>query len=281
MTRNVLLGVCTVFLALVARSSQAAVFFTDQFNYANGDLTVVGGSGNNVSGGLWTPHSGQANAPSISVVNGKAQLLVPGSEDANREIPNALTDFMKAGETWYYGARVTVNDQRASTATALINEYFMHFKDTGTTNFRSRLYVADPSTGTGGAGFRFAIGASSGVANAVNWGSNLNFGQQYTVIASYNFDTGFAKLWVNPVNQASTSIEATAAPNPGTFVTSLAIRQAFLTGATANEQILVDAVSMANNFGDVLAAMVPEPTSISLAVASLLALGAARRRRGN
>ena len=280
MTRNILLGVCTVFLALVAGSSQAAVFFTDQFSYANGDLTVVGGSGNNVSGGLWTPHSGQANAPSIAVVNGRAQLLISGSEDANREIPNALTDFMTAGETWYYGARVTVNDQRASTATPIVNEYFMHFKDTGTTNFRSRLYVKDPSTGTGGAGFRFSIGASSGATNAVDWGTNLNFGQQYLVIANYEFDTGFARLWVSPTSQASTSIQGTAGPNPGTFVTSLALRQAFVTGNVANTQILVDSVSMGESFADVFGALIPEPSSATLGLGGVLALGAARRRRG-
>jgi hypothetical protein len=287
MNRFVAAGAIALSLGLFAGSADAALLFADQFNYANGDLTDRDadlsdsnpGTGDNVSGGVWRPHSGAGNVPEIDVVNGQAQLLIPGSEDANRSIP--LAEAMMAGETWYYAAKVTVNDQRATpSTTAIINDYFLHFKDSGVTNLRARLYVNNPSTGTGGAGFRFGMGASSGAANAVNWGTDLAFGTQYTVVGSYEFDTGFAKLWVNPVDQSSTSISATAAPNSGTFVSSLALRQGFLAGASANTQVLVDAVSMADTFGDALAGLVPEPSSAVLGLCSLLGLIAARRRRG-
>jgi hypothetical protein len=107
----------------------------------------------------------------------------------------------------------------------------------------------------------------------------LAFGQQYTIVGSYEFDTGFASLWVDPVNQASTSITATASPGAGTFVTSLAMRQAFFGGGTPNTQILIDGVSMADSFAEALAAVaIPEPSSAALGLASLLGLAVARRR---
>jgi hypothetical protein len=276
-------------LALVAGSqTHAAVLIADQFNYANGDLTVTDGTGANVSGGNWTPFSGQSfTAESITVVNNQAELLISGSEDASRSIPNAGADFMTAGETWYYGALVTVNDQRANPATtAIVNEYFMNLKDTSVSALRSRLYVNNPSTGTGGAGFRFGIGASSGAGNAVNWGTDLAFGTQYAVIASYEFDTGFAKLWVNPVTSGSANVTATAAPNAGTFISQLALRQAFSNGGVSggpsvpNTQILVDAVSLAESFDEALAALaVPEPTSAALSLVGLMGLSLGRRTR--
>jgi hypothetical protein len=288
MTLKRLLQVSCAMIALTpSLRVEATTFFADQFNYANGDLTVVDGSGSNVSGGAWVPFSGTGfPAESITVVNNQAELLISGSEDASRSIPNAGTDFMMAGETWYYGARLTVNDQRANPATtAIVNEYFMMVKDTSTSAFRSRMYVNNPSTGTGGAGYRLGIGASSGAGNAVNWGTDLAFGTEYTVIASYEFDSGFAKLWVNPVNSGSTSITATAAPNPGTFISELAMRQAFNNGGVAggpsvpNTQILIDAVSIADSFDEALASLIPEPTSAALGLVGIIGLALGRRTR--
>ncbi|MBA3484160.1 MAG: PEP-CTERM sorting domain-containing protein [Pirellulales bacterium] len=272
---------CATLALTAGATAEAALFFSDHFNYANGDLTVYDGTGDNVSNGAWAPYSGTGNTPSIEVVGGQAKLLIDGSEDATRSIPNAVTDFMTAGETWYYSARVTVNDRRATPATTAIqNDYFMLMKDTGTTNFRSRLYVNNPSTGTGGAGFRFGIGPSSGAANAVNWGTDLAFGTTYDVVASYSFDDGFVRLWVNPATQASTSVQATASPSPGTFITDLSLRQGFITPNEPNTEILIDAVGFGDNFGEVLTALtIPEPASVALSLAGLAGLISMGRRR--
>lgn len=287
MRRNFVLGFCALALCAAAGPARAALFFADQFNYPNGDLTTRDDGagapspvvGDNVSGGLWKMHSGEGTGGEIDVVDGQAQLLFPGFEDANREIPNAGTDFMSAGETWYYAAKFTINDQRATPdATAILASYFLHFKDTGN-NFRSRLFIDAPSTGLGGAGYRLAIGPSSGDDFRVPWAADLAFGQEYTVVASYVFDTGAVSLWVNPSDPSSPSISASGGASPGTFLTSLALRQVSATGATANTQILVDAVAMGDTFADVLAGLVPEPSSSALGLAGLLGLVAARRRR--
>jgi hypothetical protein len=263
------------------------LFFADQFNYANGDLTTRDDGvepaspvvGDNVSGGLWKMHSGEGTSGEIDVVGGQAQLLFPGFEDANREIPNAGTEFMTAGETWYYAAKVTVNDQRATPdVTAILASYFLHFKDTGN-NFRSRLFVDAPSTGLGGAGYRLAIGPSSGDGNRVPWTADLAFGQEYTIVASYVYDTGAVSLWVNPSDPSSASVTATGGAGPMAFLSALALRQVSSAGATANTQILVDAVAMGDTFASALAGLVPEPASGALGLTGLLGLAAARRRR--
>src|SRR5262245_53883879 len=241
-------------LGLFGGPANAALFYADHFSYPHREPHDLGldpgvdGPGANVSGDVWQAFSGQTfPAESITVVNGKAELLISGSEDATRPIPNEGTDSMTAGETWYYGARVTVNDQRATPATtAIVKEYFLLMKDTTTTNFRSRLYVDNPSTGTGGAGYRFAIGPSSGAGNAVDWGTDLAFGTTYLVMASYEYDTGAVKMWVNPLSQASTNVSAAGGAVFGTPLSELSLRQAFNNGgvpngpSVPNTQILID-----------------------------------------
>jgi hypothetical protein len=280
---------CATLALSVAGSAHAARFFFDQFDYADGDLTTYDGTagfgGDNVSGGNWATYSplppATLNPGSIQVVNGRAVVSEPGTEDAERRIPNPATEFMTAGETWYYAAKVTVNDQRATPATTPVQqEYFMLLKDASPAGLRSRLYVNNPSTGTGGAGYRLAIGASSGAANAVNWGSDLAFGQEYTVVGSYEFDTGHARLWVNPADMSSPSVLANMSPSASTAIDALGLRQAFFGGGAANTQILIDAAALADNFDEALAGLaIPEPATLALAGLAGLAMAAAGRRR--
>jgi hypothetical protein len=279
---------CAALALTAGTTAEAALFFSDHFNYANGDLTDVDKApgapvvpGDNVSGGLWNDHSGASQAETITVINGQAELITSGSEDANRSIADPVGGAQTSG-TWYYSALVTVNDIRETPGTtAILNEYFIHFKDSGN-NFRSRVYVGNPSTGTGGAGFRFGLSATSGGQTDV-WGTDLAFGTQYAILASYNFDTGASELWVDPINAASTSI-VSAAPDvvgPGTFTSALGLRQVFISGTPANPpntRILIDAVAMGDSFASVLAA-IPEPTSGALALAGGSFVALARRRR--
>jgi len=266
---------CCASLMMADRAS-SATFFTDSFNYADGDLTVVGGSGNNVSGGLWVPHSGQANPPSIKVEGGKAKLLNSGSEDANRSAGTLIA----AGSTWYYSALVTVLDDRADPLVeAVRNEYFLHFKDAGTSNFRGRAYLSSPNAADP-TKFTFGLSATSG-GQAAKWSQDLEFGKPYTLVVSYAVDTGATSLWVDPVNAASPKITDVNGAAAFTQVNSLALRQAFIspTPGVRNNVILVDAVALGDNFDEVLRGVaIPEPTAgLLLALAGVAAV--ARRNR--
>ena len=248
-------------------SASAAVFFTDGFDYADGELTVNDGTGDDVSGGLWVPHSGETFDDNIDVVSGQAELLVSGSEDANRSTGST----MGAGDKWYYAAIVTVNDTNAGEPSLGNNDYFMHFRDGGF-GFRGRAYLATANVDA--SKFTFGHSASSG-GLVGKWADDLDFGVPHTIVVSYDYDTGFSEMWVNPTSEADTKLTDTAGEM--TAVAELAMRQDF-TGGTPDSQTLVDIVSIGTTFDEVLRA-VPEPASFALVGIGALTL-IARRRAG-
>lgn len=267
-------------VAATMGAAQATVFMQDDFSYADGQLTsgdsmnLNGGTGANVSGGNWTA-TGTApltNGEFMQVVGGKANVLTSGTEDVSRTTGTVIPD----GGTWYYAARFTVNDRRPEFgAGAIGNNYFMHFKDEGTFNLMGRLYVAPP-TAAESSDFTFGLSAYSvnGTGGAIQrWGTDLPFGQEYTVVVSIKSrdtdagttDDAYSTLWVNPVDQASTSI-TDMMPHPDAFVdpdrtkmTRLSLRQ---TNAGDNQpQMLIDKVAIGDSFADVLAAVSAAPAN--------------------
>jgi PEP-CTERM motif len=274
--------VCGLGMLLLASASsvQATVFMSDEFEYANGQLTDNGG-GANVSGGRWNDHSGATEF--VQVVDGQADVRINFTEDVNRDtnVEGDGLDVQADGTTWYYGARITVNDQRIPPDTTLIgSNYFMHFKDTGTFNLMGRLYVTPPLVDTD-PGFQFGLSSYSvnaGGGQIVEWGSDLPFATEYIVVVSITSaddnplttNDGHSQLWVNPVNIGSTSIIDTMphpdffTPDPGTLgdrddMSALALRGA--NAGNQNPQILVDEVAIGDDFEDVLAAVSEAPVA--------------------
>ena len=248
---------CALSTALFCGPAHATLFFSDGFDYADGQLTAstLGGNpGDDVSGGLWTAHSGDTFDDNVDVISGQAQVLNSGSEDVNR-VAGATMD---AGDVWYYGAVVTVNDQRAVSTDPLNQDYFIHFKD-GTFGFRARTYIDDPSAG---GDYTVGFSASSGGQTSA-WASDLTFGEPVTIVASYAFDTGDSQLWVNPTDINSTSLTDSA--DAGTGINALALRQDFISPGVPNNEILVDIVAIGTSFDEVLAT-IPEPSSFMLLV---------------
>ncbi len=276
--------IATAIAAMLGGVASATTFMSDTFSYADGDLTVFDGTGDNVSGGAWKPHSGTGFPIPIAVSSGQAVLAQgnPASEDANRKAIFGGPQTIGLGETWYYAALVTVNDTRdPQTAPPLSldqDTYFMHFKDAGS-GFRGRAYIDDPSTGVGGAGFSFGLSATSGGLQA-NTG-DLNFGQQYKIVVSYAVDTGTSELWVDPVDSNSPKITDTNPAGAFTLIDSLALRQDFVSaGNTAT--VLVDSVALGNDFDSVLlnamnGSNIPEPASLAMALLALVGIAGTRR----
>lgn len=266
---------CGVLALAVGKPASATVFFTDTFTYSDGQLTSAdstnaNGTGANVSGGLWTSHSGTAEF--LQVAGGKADVRINGTEDVNRLANDSLTP----GETWYFGLKVTVNDLRAPAdigTVAIQDAYFAHFKEDGTTNFRGRLYM---SAGTDPAAFRFGVSSSSTTPSAfatAKWGSDLAFGTEYNLIVAYTADDddtnpllvrdGFTDLWVNPANPSSTFVtDSTPNVNISSDLTdpmvALALRQQNVSGTT-QPQVLVDVAAIGDDFAQVLAALGSAP----------------------
>ena len=257
--QRVCFAALTVALCLVVGPSLAVAgtFFTDNFNYSDGDLTTV-------SGGLWTGHSG--NPPDIQVTNGQAIVTSPGSMDDNR-----LTgSVMGSSDIWYYAAKFVVDIGDSSS----INEdYFIHFKDDSVFGFNARLALDSPSDSE--KDFSLSILASSAGDGQADWDGDFEFGDELIAVVEWNNGTGDATLWVNPVDMSSTSITDTELPDAMRDVESLALRQ----DSGSSSIVAIDVVSVGDDFDDVLAA-VPEPSSLALlGLVSLVGAFCFRRRQ--
>lgn len=252
------------------------VFLSEGFDYPDGQLTdsLTGPDGSqvagaNVSGGNWTGHSGTTFDDNVDVVGGKAQILNSGSEDVNRLIGTT----MAAGQTFYFAAQLAVNFT-GTAGDAINNDYFLHFKDS-TFGFRTRVYLDAPD---GGGDYALGLSATSG--GQVVKSADLSFGATQTIVGSYAFDTGEAKLWVNPTDESSAFLTDTG--GEGIEVNSIALRQDFV-GGTPNNEILIDSIAVgddfASAFNSVTGTVIPEPSAALLLICGGSLLAFNRRRR--
>ena len=219
--------------AVLASPAMAASFWGETFSYANGNLAIAP----SVSGGLWTSHSGTAGTD-IQVTGGQAIVDMTQSYDDNRTF-----SAQNATAKTYACMKLRVPEPTG----AVVANYFAHLKDTGTSLFAARLAVGPPTA----SGFKFGIGATA--STFVWWGSDLNFGQTYTVGIMYDAATGMAKLWVDPASEASTSVSA-GPGSLGFLISALALRQSSSGGS--NWKVEVDNIQVGDSFND----LCPQPT---------------------
>lgn len=239
----------------------AALLIHEPFTHADGD--IVGKVP--LLGGAWAPHSAGANK--VLVSSGLAQLVQGGSgrEDVNSTFDGGLV--MGAGDTLYAAMDVAVTAGSDMTG----DNVFAHFLE-GSSIFNGRVWA---TSAPGGGNFTFGVGGtgSSTIGTGVKWGSALTYGSTYRVVVAYDFDSGDSSLWVNPINQGSTSITFN-----GTFsddIVAFALRQG-TASAGAQPSQTIDNLCVATEFNEALNC-IPEPGTISLLV--LGALVALRRRK--
>lgn len=234
-----------------AANASAAVVAFDDFSYPDGSLVGNGG---------WTNHSGTVGDLLVSSGQAVVQHGIP-SEDAH-------IAFGAVAGAIYYGLDFSVDDP-GSPIPGTDNEYFAHFTDGGTFNFRGRLDVVPA---TGGGDFSVGISSISSTADAV-WASDLTYGTTYRAVVKYDQDTNQAQLWIDAVLETDTSILGNDEADPGDSILWMALRQS---DSDLNETVRVDNLNVGTTFSDVVN-FIPEPASLTL-----LALGAVtiiRRKR--
>jgi hypothetical protein len=242
-----LLGALAAF-GFVASANASVVTF-DNFD-TDGSLISNG----------WTTHSGVAGD---LVASGGQALVQHGapSEDAHLFFGNP------GGGSIYFGIDFSVDDLGAPYL-GTDNEYFAHFMEEGTFNFRARFDVVEPS---GGGDYSVGISTFSGAADAT-WGTDLAFGTTYRAIVRYDQGANIAQLWIDAALETDTSISGVDQTDPGTTIDSFALRQS---DSSENELVRVDNLVVGTTFSDVVVG-VPEPASLILL--SLGGLALIRRR---
>ena len=218
----------------------AALFLYEPFNYANGPLVSV-------SGGLWNTHSGTTGE--VDVVSGRVDLRVPSTEDVNAVL---LGQPFPATTNIFLYASFVVN---FSTLPSAGGAYFTHFKGTGNTIQRAKVFAL--TSGASPGQYRIGLANAANTA-AIATASSFNANADYRIYVRYVLSNATSTVWVNPTSEASPSITATdIVGSPGT-ITSFALRQD--TGIGVLE---IDDLKVGTSFADVFDAPVTNPPVIS------------------
>ena len=242
--------------ALVAftLASPAASILSDDFNYPDG--AIVGAAGS-----PWVYTSGTAG--SMIVTNGELEISTSRTEDI--AAPLSGGPFASNGPVAAVYAKFTVRFSLVPTAAGT---YFAHFTGENiTTDFRARLLASTTNVTTGvlaGAGkFYLGIANNSGnVTASVPFPTELSLDTTYTVVTKFDLRAGQSTLWIDPTDEASTSVTATtgaALTNPKYF----GFRQ-----STGEGILRVDGLRVGTQFSDV-AGNNTAPTISSIASQSI------------
>ena len=226
-----------------ATPSMAASLVFDTFTYPDGFLVPNGG---------WANYSGATS--DIQVASGHARIIPANANDDHILFP-AQSLTVKT----YACLDVTVEPFINSPKPV----YFAELKDAGAANLVSRLYVL-PVAG----GWTFGISHSStgATAGVTPWGAPLSSGVQYHVVINYDPVNKTSTLWVNPINELSTSVSNTNSAIAALAVAGFGLRQS-TTGSTlpasppyvgtTDVNVQVDNLGVGNTFDD--ACNIPTP----------------------
>ncbi len=220
-------------VTLLASTAMAQVFFTEEFEYADGDLDVV-------SKGLWPTHAGISGP--IQVNGGQAIVTSPSSFDHNRQTGRVAG----ANDIWYYALNFSVE---LGDGTAINKDFFIHFKDETLAGFNARLALDDPFDPIDD--YSLSILASSELDGQACWECDFRFGEQLICVVRWNNGTGEATLWVNPFDENSTSITDDEPRDSMRAVESVALRQ----DSGSSSVVTIDTLSVGTDFNSVLAAV--------------------------
>lgn len=226
---------------LISGAANAATLASDDFSYADGSLVPNGG---------WSTHSGTPG--DLLVASGEAvvQHGAP-SEDANLGFADVNSGVLTATFD------IVVRDDTVISGGDY--EYFAHFFTDGSFNFRARIDVVE---GADGGDYTLGISSTTSTAQDV-LPVDFSFGDTVAVSLAYDLDTAIGSLTVG----ADTIVGM--AGTPGETLNRFALRQS---DSSNNETVTVDNLVISGT------AAVPEPTSIALLVAGLIAAVSTRRK---
>jgi len=217
----------------VQSTPMLALLLEDDFDYG-------GSAGNLTAVSSWVAHSGAGSGPvqyvttglsmpgyGSSDVGGAATISTSGSEDVNHTFANQTSG------TVYFAGLVNVS-------AAGSGAYFLHLKDSGTMNFRARVFVKND-----GGVLRFGLGDTSTPTYSTD---DFNYDTTYLVVVKYNASTGDTALYVlDAVSAVEPATPLLAMSGTAQSVEGIAIRQ-----AGGGPAATIDGIRVANTWDDVI-----------------------------
>src|SRR6185369_5365489 len=157
------LSLVTIFLT---SHLQAAPILADNFNYPDGAIT-------NVSGTVWSEHSGGGSNEQVLITAGQAQLTFNRNEDVDATLTNS--PYTPGGGAVLYSS-FTVN---FSTLPTPSGSYFAHFN--ASASFHALVWAS--TMGASGGSFRLGIGnTTAATATTGQLTNNLSLNSTYIVV---------------------------------------------------------------------------------------------------
>lgn len=255
-----------LFLLFLGFVSKAQIF-TEDFNYAAGQLSATN-SGANVSGGNWTQlgsnsvscipvvagnlsYSGYVTSPNstsgrVSLINFPASSL----EDVSRQFPTT----QNSGSVYVAFVIKFNTDSLTSLPSNASNSPTNYFTGmspfTGSTTFTYRLYARQGST-AGNVNLGISYGSTT-----ITWSGDFSASSNMLLVMSYDFISGASndviKLWVNPTTPFSTQPTPTlTVTNTGADATDIGkiyLRQSDRTTPVVD----IDAITVATSWSTAL-----------------------------
>ena len=239
---------------LISGASFGQVLASDDFSYANGPLVPNGG---------WTNHSGTEGD---LLVASNRLIIEHGAPSEDAHLP-----FTAVSGKIYFAFDFIVVDPGA-VIPGTDNEYFAHFMEVGTFNFRGRM---DLVPAPNGGDFTVGISSTGSTADAT-WPNDLSYGTSYRATVMYDQDANIAQLWIDASTEADASILGADGDDPGTVINGFGVRQS---DSDVNESIILDNLIVSQSFNETLStkerqiegfAMYPNPTNTGFVTISSL-----------
>jgi hypothetical protein len=220
------------------------VQFADNFSYPDGLVTT--GSGN-----TWLPHSSQDSNDTF-VADSKLLLVSTNAMDVSAYFSNFSAVTPTSGVVLYSKFDVSFLALPRFSG----GGYFAHFRDTGTSNFRARVYALTNGAAPG----KFRIGVANQAASVSQvYPQDLDLNTTYTVVTRLVVANGQSTLWINPRAETSTSVSAVDLAS-GTDIYTYSFRQDSAIG-----MLTVDDLVIGTTFTEVVPFVAP-PSPIPLTI---------------
>jgi hypothetical protein len=221
---------------------QLGLVLGDTFSYPDGVVSAV-------SGGFWAPHS-SADSNDCYVVNNQLVVSSTNAMDVHAAWSNSLYFVASGGDVPPQGfagvilySKFTVNFAKLPSGSG--GDYFAHYKDLGTSNFRARIFALTNGAAPG----KFRIGIANGGFTVAAVPQDLSPGTTYTVVSRYNVSTAQSTVWVDPTsNEASIGAAATDNTSP-VEIDYYCFRQN--SGSPTAGVVFVDDLLIGTSFSDV------------------------------